>query len=86
MASGAALELVRPGPSLVPHEHRQLLTQRETQITQLLAVGLSSKQAADKLQISVYTVNQHIRAMLLKLKAANRAHAVAIALRKHLIS
>ena len=47
--------------------------------------GLASDAIAAKLGISSDAVNQHINAIRTKLGAANRAEAVAIALRKHLL-
>jgi RNA polymerase sigma factor (sigma-70 family) len=61
------------------------LTRREKQILQLSADGYSTKQIASKLQISEYTVNQHISSIFKKLKAKNKAEAVAKAFRQQLI-
>ena len=85
MAYAAAAKLAPPRLSVVSERQRQLLSQRERQIVQLLARGLSSKQIGGALEISTSTVNQHIRNLLLKLRAANRTHAVAIAVRQDLV-
>jgi DNA-binding CsgD family transcriptional regulator len=61
------------------------LTRREKQILQLSADGYSTKQIASKLQISEYTVNQHISSIFKKLRAKNKAEAVAKAFRQQLI-
>ena len=47
--------------------------------------GLSNKEIANDLGIRIDSVEEHVKAILKKLGAANRAEAVAIALRKHLL-
>ena len=47
--------------------------------------GVPSKQIADKLNISIYTVDRHRQDILASLKVANTAAAVEIALRMNLI-
>ena len=63
-----------------------LLTSRETQILNYVADGNSNKQIAFILQISEQTVKNHISAILRKLNANDRAHAVVLAIRRGLIS
>ena len=53
------------------------LSPREREILDLLARGFAYKQIADQLQISVPTVNHHIRNMNDKLHVHSRAEAVA---------
>ena len=57
----------------------------ETVRLSLIAKGVPSKQIADNLNISVYTVNRHRQDILASLKVANTAAAVEIALRMNLI-
>ncbi len=57
------------------------LTYRETQILKHIADGNSNKQIARILQISEQTIKNHVSAILRKLNANDRAHAVALALR-----
>lgn len=57
------------------------LTKRETQILTHVADGNSNKQIAYILQISEQTIKNHVSAILRKLNANDRAHAVALALR-----
>lgn len=61
-----------------PGENLQddLLTKREKEILELLASGLISKQIADKLFISVNTVNTHRQRIIEKLDVTNTAEAV----------
>lgn len=61
------------------------LTRRQREILQLLADGLSTTQAAHHLGLSAETVRTHTKAVLARLEARDRAHAVAIALRNGLI-
>lgn len=63
----------------------QRITQRQRQILQLFADGLSTDDAAERLGISTETVRTHAKACLGRLEARDRAHAVAIALRGSLI-
>jgi len=61
------------------------LSLREKEILQLLAKGLISKQIADKLFISVNTVNTHRQRIIEKLNVSNTAEAVQYAGRLGLI-
>jgi DNA-binding NarL/FixJ family response regulator len=64
---------------------RRSLTQRELQILEALADGLPNKTIAHQLALSEETIKSHLRSMYEKLGAADRAHAVSIALRQRLI-
>lgn len=55
----------------------ELLTRREIEIIELMAHGDTNKQIADRLIVSEGTVKAHVRQILRKLKAANRAEAVS---------
>ena len=61
------------------------LTDRQREVLAAIVHGLASDAIATRLDISTDAVNQHIDAIRKKLGAANRAEAVAIALRKHLL-
>ncbi|MGW1026794.1 LuxR C-terminal-related transcriptional regulator [Streptomyces sp. NPDC002577] len=54
------------------------LTRREVEVLQHLADGESNAQIAAKLYVSVETVKTHVKNLLRKLGAANRAEAVAL--------
>ena len=69
----AALE--RPAP--VPLGLDGLLTRRELEVLELMAAGASNAEIADRLVISVGTVKSHVKHILRKLRAANRAEAVS---------
>jgi len=60
------------------------LSLRETQILQLIAVGMTTKEISATLAIAESTVNWHVGNTLAKLGASSRAEAVAIMLRRTL--
>jgi DNA-binding NarL/FixJ family response regulator len=61
------------------------LTDRELQVLQLIREGNRNKQIADRLSIAEATVNFHIKNLVAKLGANDRAHAVSIAIRRGLL-
>jgi two-component system response regulator DegU len=61
------------------------LTQRERQILTYIAEGNTNKQIANILNISEQTIKNHVSAILRKLNANDRAHAVVLAFRRGLI-
>jgi two-component system response regulator DegU len=62
------------------------LTRREAQILNYVSKGNTNKQIADILGISEQTIKSHVSAILRKLNANDRAHAVALAMRNGWIS
>ena len=62
------------------------LTNRETEVLNHIANGKSNKQIAYVLKISEQTIKNHISAILRKLNANDRAHAVVLAIRHGWIS
>lgn len=64
---------------------RKILSRRQLEILSLISKGVSSKQIADDLNISIYTVNRHRQDILAALKVTNTAAAVEIALRMNII-
>jgi len=64
---------------------RSDLTLREIQILEAIAEGKSNKEIAAAFSIAEDTVKTHLRKVFDKLGASDRAQAVAIALRQHLI-
>ena len=61
------------------------LSARQTEILHSIIRGLSNEDIARQLGISLPMVKEHVNATFAKLGAANRAEAVGIALRKHLL-
>ncbi len=61
------------------------LTRRQRQILQMIADGHSTSLVAKRLGLSSETVRTHTKGALARLKARDRAHAVAIGLRSSLI-
>jgi DNA-binding CsgD family transcriptional regulator len=62
------------------------LTMREIQILELVALGYSAKEVAQKFGIAFRTVETHLDTMRIKLRARNRTHMVAMAIELALIS
>jgi len=63
----------------------ELLTAREREVLQLLAEGKSNKEAANILQVSLYTVESHRTNLMQKLNLHNTAEIVLYAVRKNLV-
>jgi len=61
------------------------LTPRQHEVLELLADGLSTRQIAEQLSLSVETVRNHVRGILAALGAHSRLEALALARRRHLI-
>jgi len=70
----------------VPDKVSTPLTQREIQILSYIANGNTNKEVAHILGISDQTIKNHVSAILRKLNANDRAHAVAMAMQHHWIS
>jgi DNA-binding NarL/FixJ family response regulator len=62
------------------------LSRREDEVLRLIADGYSNQAIADHLVVSVETVRTHIKSMLRKLSARDRAHAVSLAFRNGLLT
>ena len=72
-------------PSLL-HGLPEKLTRRELEVLAMISEGLSNKEIAAHLKISVYTAKFHISSILGKLGASSRAEAAFIGLRNGLIT
>jgi DNA-binding NarL/FixJ family response regulator len=71
---------------LAEHVGDEGLTARELEVLRLLRDGNRNKEIAAQLAISETTVNFHIKNLVDKLRANDRTHAVAIAVRRGLLS
>ncbi len=58
-------------------ELRSKLTKREFELVQLLAEGLSYKEAADRLFVTTFTINQHLKHIYAKLGIKSKAELMA---------
>jgi DNA-binding NarL/FixJ family response regulator len=61
------------------------LTPREEEVLQLLVEGLSNKEIGARLHLSEGTVKNYVSAIIAKLQANDRTHAVVTALRRGLV-
>ena len=86
-AGGSALGDVVAEAFLAESERQAsaVLTPRELDVLRLVAEGASNKQVAKTLFLSVSTVKSYLDDIYRKLDASDRAHAVAIALRRGLL-
>jgi DNA-binding NarL/FixJ family response regulator len=70
---------------LAEHATEDELSTREIDVLRLIAAGNSNKQIADRLNIGEATAKFHVANILSKLSADDRAHAVAIGLKRGII-
>ena len=61
------------------------LSKRENEILALLKDGLSNPEIAENLNLSIKTIENHIRNIFIKLGAKNRTEAVVLAVKHMLI-
>jgi DNA-binding NarL/FixJ family response regulator len=72
-------------PVHISDQVHESLTDRESEVLQLLAEGLANKQIALQLGISENTVKFHVSGIYAKLGATNRTEAVRLGVRRGLI-
>ncbi|MEX1023121.1 MAG: alpha/beta fold hydrolase [Dehalococcoidia bacterium] len=75
----------RPAAVAAPADEANL-TNRETEVLQLIARGRTDRQIADELVISVRTVGNHVKSILAKTGSANRTAAAMYATTHGLLS
>lgn len=86
----AAIAPVRQGrpaalpPASLPSPFEPL-SEREREVLQFVAEGLSNQQIAQRLVLSLHTVKLHVKHLLAKLSATNRTQAVARARALHIL-
>jgi two-component system, NarL family, response regulator len=89
-----AIRAVRRGERVIPlqvaaqltkHSERSRLTERELEVLQLVARGLSNKQVADVIGRTEETVKIHLKNTYAKMGVADRTEAVTLALTRGLI-
>jgi DNA-binding NarL/FixJ family response regulator len=70
----------------VDRKVRDLLSDREMEMLRLLATGMSNKEIADKLYLSLRTVKAHMSNIFTKMNVASRSEALVESLRKGLLT
>jgi DNA-binding NarL/FixJ family response regulator len=78
---GQLLALIRerqswPAPGVTRGD--TVLTEREWEVLERIAEGMSNSEIAEKLVVTVRTVKHHVSNVLSKLGARDRAHAIAL--------
>jgi len=81
LAGGPALRAVAAPTASA----RQPLSRREHEVVGLVAEGMENQEIANALFVSVETIRTHVKSILRKLHARDRAHAVALAFRLGLL-
>ena len=72
--------------AMAEHHSADTLSDRELEVLQQIAAGNANKNIAEHLSIAEDTVKGHVKAILAKLGANDRTHAVTIALKRGIIS
>jgi DNA-binding NarL/FixJ family response regulator len=89
-----AIRVVHSGKRLMPpevaerlseHSPQVTLTPREIEVLAFVARGLGNKEIGAQLGTAAGTVKMHLQNILSKLGASDRAHAVALAVRRGII-
>ena len=81
MAAQALVHAVAARPPKIGQD----LTEREREVLELLAEGLSNQQIAERLVITPATVKFHTRSIRSKLGTSSRTETVVLALQHHLV-
>lgn len=72
-------QVLKSSPATAP------LSPRQADVLELVTLGLTNEDIAYKLGLSAPVVRDYLKSTFAKIGAANRAEAVAIAMRKHLL-
>jgi DNA-binding NarL/FixJ family response regulator len=78
-------EAIEPAGPLAPRPLAEPLSQREMEVIQLVAEGMTNKSIASQLGISEHTVKFHLNSILGKLGAQSRTQAITLATRLGMI-
>jgi DNA-binding NarL/FixJ family response regulator len=79
-------QFARAAPPSTPPAGLEDLTPREVEVLTLIARGLSNAEIADELTVSHATVKTHVKRVLAKLRARDRAQAVVFAYEAGLVT
>ena len=85
MTSRIARRVLEMFSKFAPKQNDYHLSEREKEILHLMVAGLIKKQIADRLNLSVHTVDSYLRRIYEKLEVNTRTGAVAKALREGLV-
>jgi DNA-binding NarL/FixJ family response regulator len=80
-----SLAEILPDAPAFTEELAEPLSERELEVLDLLAEGLSNKLIAHRLNISEHTVKTHVASIFAKLGASTRTEAVSRAIRRGLV-
>lgn len=75
----------KPAPAVLKRKRPEALTEREQEILQLIWAGLKNKEIAQRLHISVKTVEAHRANMMKKVRVSNAAQLLNAAIQEGLI-
>ncbi|MCY7356038.1 MAG: LuxR C-terminal-related transcriptional regulator [Rudanella sp.] len=78
-------QLKKSDKSPVKNTRRSKLSKKEKEILQFLVEGMSSREIAEKLQLSVRTVDNHRANMMRRLQVRNAAELVKTAVEEKLL-
>jgi DNA-binding NarL/FixJ family response regulator len=68
------------------HERSELLSERESEVFNLVALGMSNKEIAENLSVSQRTIKAHLTNIFNKLNVASRSEAIVRGLRWGLVT
>ncbi len=85
LASQAPAQLAAAEDGLDHEPEAEPLTPREEEVMRLLVEGLSNKEIGARLHLTEGTVKNYVSAIIAKLQANDRTHAVVTALRRGLV-
>lgn len=89
-----AIRVVHSGKRLIPPEVAErlseyfphiVLTEREVEVLSFVAKGMANKDIAHRLGTASGTIKMHVQNILSKLEAADRTHAVTIAIERGIL-
>ena len=80
-AEGAATEAAAPAEGVAPPEPAEDLSAREREVLRLVAEGLSNEEIAERLVLSIRTVERHLSNVYVKLRVSGKAARTAAAVR-----
>ena len=77
---------MRTSSAVASRPSTALLSRREREVLYLVAQGLSNKEIAQRLDLSIRTIHSHLASIFTKLKVSSRTQAVLVAMHQGLLS